>query len=62
MVQQAQHLQSQRWQIHSVRVRVRDGPDRLRQVYRLLLHLDQQRLQPYSADKGQRPQLQAGGE
>ena len=37
MTPRVQHLPPQHWHIQSVRVRVREGPERLRQAYRLLL-------------------------
>jgi hypothetical protein len=37
MTRRTQDRQLPHWQIKSVRVRVREGPERLRQAYRLLL-------------------------
>ncbi len=37
MTHRAQRLEPPHWQIKSVRVRVREGPERLRKAYRILL-------------------------
>jgi hypothetical protein len=61
MTRRAQSPQPQHWQIKSVRVRVREGPERLRRAYRLLLQPIEQQVAPGVPDACQRRSQPAGG-
>jgi hypothetical protein len=61
MTRRAQSREPRDWRIKSVRVRVREGPERLRKAYRLLLQPMEQQTVPGVPDAGQRRSQPAGG-
>lgn len=61
MTRRAQSRELCQWQIKSVRVRMREGPERLRKAYRLLLQPIEQPAVPGVPDASQRRSQPAGG-
>lgn len=61
MTRRAQSREPRDWQIKSVRVRVREGPERLRRAYRLLLQPIEQQAVPGVPDACQCRSQSAGG-
>lgn len=61
MTRRAHSREPEHWQIKSVQVRRREGSERLRRAYRLLLQPVEQQVVPGVPDTCQRPSQPAGG-